>query len=168
MKPKYYSKVGTIPKVKSNWAEGLVVMASPSTRVGGAIPKRKMTSGSPVGIQAEPVCNGKIKQRVQKDSRPSMVKRWPKGKSYLTPDKRLTKEFKEFFRGFCQLCGSSSHVTSSCRHYQSTQRGSALCQCCRQGLHDECRHPMFRKSVAAAKRDNNLDKLLVITKLAKN
>jgi len=51
----------------------------------------------------------------------------------------LSKDFEEWFKGYCVKCGHFSHEMADCKTYPEKSTCLSLCCVCRQGMHDVCR-----------------------------
>ncbi len=82
--------------------------------------------------------NVKRKGNFKRKSR--FIEPWPEGKGYLSKSgNSLSKEFEQYFRGFCYKCGNSSHSGEKCRTYPEKTAVISLCSVCRQGFHETCK-----------------------------
>jgi len=70
---------------------------------------------------------------------------FPMDMETFNSDGMYSEEFIRHFEGACLRCGLLNHVSSECRKYELFGK---FCETCRQGFHDTCRHPYYRKPKA--------------------
>ena len=111
-----------------------------------------VVGNSPDGAPARGRGRGRGRQR-------NWVRPWPQDRPYLSKNgNKISKEFEEWFAGFCSKCGHASHSASDCLLYPEKATILTCCSRCSQGLHEVCRSKRFdlQRDDAIVKRIENL------------